>query len=1463
MSMKIDAGITPRPEQLRSLPAWSSLGWQYLGLALALAVLFLVVTVPLTLTAQALFAACTFGFAVWLNRNRSSFVTLVLVLISVTVSGRYIYWRLTETLGFESLSGALVGTLLMAAELYAFAVLLLGFFQTIYPLGRKPAALPADVALWPTVDVYIPTYNEPLKVVRTTILAALSLDWPKDKLHIYVLDDGRRKEFRDYVESVGAHYLTRPDNAHAKAGNINHALQRTEGELIAIFDCDHIPTRSFLQTTVGWFLREQRLGMLQTPHHFFTPDPFERNLRTFRRIPNEGELFYGLIQDGNDLWDSTFFCGSCAVLRRSALLDVGGVAVETVTEDAHTALKMHRRGHTTAYLKLPQAAGLATESFSAHIGQRVRWARGLAQMFRIDNPFLGKGLKLAQRLCYANATLHYFYALPRLIFLTAPLSFLFFEAHVIQAQAFMIAALALPHIAHAHLTNNRIQGKYRHSLWSEVYESTLAYYILGPTLLALIDPRLGKFNVTAKGGIIPKDYFDLRIAGPHLVLLLLNLVGLAFGAVRLLWWNTEEIDTVVLNIVWTVYNVIILGAALAVAWESRQRREHHRIGASLAAAVGFADGRVISGNLTDISEGGGAIRLDSGESVERDEALTLYLATDIREGGFPVRVVAYDGGLLRLRFEELDPEQQRSLVFFLYSRADAWMDWDERQLGDRRVSSFREISRHGLRGLWKSLSIATLRRTARFAGKGLWRLSREAARGLLALLLVGLSIALFVFARSTFAAADLPTDGVKRFSFRQLGAEDALSLQGMGSAVAVPFSIRNDEVVYGARLQLTYRYRTTSFSNPSVLSVRVNDETVIDLPIANDGVGREHKEILLDPRILKDFNHLLMQFRAPGMPCQEPMELPPSVVISNDSALELWTHRLPLKTDLAILPLPFFDDRDPGALVLPITLASQPSRATLQAAAVVTSWFGSFASYRGARFPVIFDALPSGNGVVFATPETLPAGLSLPAIDGATIAIQEHPRKPGARLLLLLGRNSDDFLLAARALVEQAHDFSGTHYRVDEPIQLRPREPYDAPRWIANDRAVRFEELAPADSFAADGGPHNVLSIDFRAAPDLFSWRNKGAHLRLKYQLPSRPRAGMGMLNVTFNKEFIAASPVTRRNWYERLGLPTWDAPDEEATTYQVAIPPALVGQHNRLQLHFNVAHAKRLNCVREQESAAELDAVISKDSTLDLTEFFHFASLPNLSFFANSGFPFTRLADLRETAVVLPNELNADNLEVLFALMGRFGAFTGYAAHGVSLISAAEVEAEEDRDLLVLGSVHNQPLVARWASKAPLSFAENKFLLRSPSGWRFIRTRWGGGIPSAERDRAGITVQRAGMELAALMGFASPLAEGRSVILLTAGSASALKKITEAMLEPNQLSQIQGDLTLIAEDHPTAFQLGPRYEIGRLPWWMHLQWWVSGHSWVLLVLLFTGTALLAGLAHRALRRRAEARLQG
>ncbi len=666
---------------------------------LVAALLFLAVLVPMDIEQQMLFSAACMVAALVLRRVANRVAILAMVVLSIVASLRYMYWRLTSSLGFDSWVDILFGYGLVLAEFYALAVLLFGYLQTAWPLQRKPYPLPAENNVWPTVDVFIPTYNEPLDIIKLTAFAAQSIDWPKDKLRVYVLDDGRRAEFREFCESVGIGYIIRPDNNHAKAGNLNYALTQTSGEYIAIFDADHVPTRSFLQIGMGWFLKDPKLSMLQTPHFFFSPDPFEKNLDTFRTVPNEGELFYGLVQDGNDLWNATFFCGSCAIIKRGPLLEVGGIAVETVTEDAHTAVKLSRLGYNTAYLAIPQAAGLATESLSGHIGQRIRWARGMAQIFRTDNPLFGKGLSFGQRFCYLNAMLHFFYGLPRLVFLTAPLAYLFFEAQIFQAPALLIVAYALPHILLASVTNSTIQGRFRHSFWNEVYESVLAWYIMRPVLLAMINPKLGKFNVTAKGGVIDESYFDWKMARPYIVVLVLNLLGMLVGVVKLGFDPGASATTLLINLVWTFYNIIISSAAVAVASEARQIRGEPRVFASLTAMLRLANGKTIACHTSDFSQSGLGLSLPVGAHVPRGEQVQVSLFQDDEEGVFPASVVFSQGQTLGLNFLELSLQQQSELARLTFSRADTWSNTWGAGAVDTPLGALAEVSSIGWRGM--------------------------------------------------------------------------------------------------------------------------------------------------------------------------------------------------------------------------------------------------------------------------------------------------------------------------------------------------------------------------------------------------------------------------------------------------------------------------------------------------------------------------------------------------------------------------------------------------------------------------------------------------------------------------------------------------------------------------------------------------------------------------------------------
>jgi cellulose synthase (UDP-forming) len=688
-------------------PALAIPGLRWVVLGVGIVASLVVITTPFNWFGQTIFMLFGLSLSLVLRRLPGRYPALALAAISLLAMGRYAWWRITASLDFDTPMAAFLGYGLLAAEAYTWLVVVMGFIQSAWPLHRKPAPLQGVAASWPSVDVFIPTYNEPLSVVRTTVLAAMALDWPQGKVKVFILDDGRREDFRAFAESMGVGYMVRPDNHHAKAGNLNHAMRQTDGDLVAIFDCDHIPTRSFLTTAVGWFQRDPKCAMLQTPHHFFSPDPFERNLGTFRRVPNEGSLFYGLIQDGNDFWNATFFCGSCAVLRRGPLMEVGGIAVETVTEDAHTALKLHRLGYTTAYINETQAAGLATESLSAHVGQRIRWARGMAQIFRVDNPFMGKGLTVWQRICYANAMMHFFFGLPRLVFLTAPMAYLFFEWHIINAGAVMIALYVAPYILQSNIANAHVQGEHRHSFWAEVYETVLAWYVALPTTVALINPSLGTFNVTAKGGLVEEQYFDWVISRPYTVLVLLNLAAFGMGIVRLFFWNTDETATVLLNLLWTVYSILVLGAAMGVASEARQVRRMHRVATQLQATLYQDDGSVLQAVCSDFSMTGLGLQLPEGIHLAVGEKVHVGLWRGDTECTFPATVMMHrNQSATGLQFDNMTREQQIDLVQCTFARPDTWQKWNDSHDVDRPLRGLQEIAQLGVVGyrkLWDSL----------------------------------------------------------------------------------------------------------------------------------------------------------------------------------------------------------------------------------------------------------------------------------------------------------------------------------------------------------------------------------------------------------------------------------------------------------------------------------------------------------------------------------------------------------------------------------------------------------------------------------------------------------------------------------------------------------------------------------------------------------------------------------------
>jgi cellulose synthase (UDP-forming) len=1275
------------------------------------AALVCIVTVPLDLRWQAVSGVAALSVAILLKRRGGRRVSLGFMALSLIFSCRYIYWRLSTTLPVGTdynFLDFLLGIGLLVAEGYAFVVLVLGYFQVLWPLGRKPVPLPADPALWPVVDIFIPTYNEPLQVVRPTVLAALELDWPPEKLRVYLLDDGRRDEFKDFCASVGAVHLTRADNKHAKAGNINRALAQTHGEYIAIFDCDHIPTRSFLQMTLGCLVSDPKMALVQTPHHFFSPDPFERNLKTFRRVPNEGELFYGLLQDGNDFWNATFFCGSCAVVRRTAIQEIGGIAVETVTEDAHTALRLHSKGWHSAYINFAQAAGLATESLSAHVGQRIRWARGMAQILRVDNPFFTPGLSWGQRLCYFNAMLHFLYGIPRLIFLTAPLAYLLFGIQIIHAQGLLIFAYAAPHVLLAITTNSRLQGRYRHSFWAEVYETVLAFFIIAPTTLALVNPKLGKFNVTAKGGLVDRDYFDGNIAKPYYILFFINIVGMVAGTLKLIFAGAQLADTIALNMVWTTYNILIVGACMCVASEARQLRRHVRVKTGIPVALKWK-GEVQHSKTIDLSYSGAQIavtdhtKFNVGDVVE--VALIPSAASSWIKG--TVRLSRPQG--IALEFLSLSIAEEKQVIYALFGRADAWLGWRIRYREDQPLKSFGEVAYFSMLGSARFL---------RWMSQSLSKLPGQLARrmaGPVAAILFGYIATSFVIPELAQAAETdaLPKSGemaanevVQQIKLEDLGQRYPIRLQTVFGQASVPFSVRHDQVVTKARLHLKYSHSPSLLPNLSSLSIVINDEPQLGFALTQDNENGAEKIVDINPALLGEFNQL--RFEAAQhytTDCEDPAYTSLWTVISNRSYLELTLAPLASMPALSLLPRPFFDPADNRLLSLPIVFASpNPNRDVYSAAAIVASWFGSQADYRGAEFPVQIGALPKSNAVVFrlgaAHSEYWGSAASSPRLRVVT-----HPERPQARLLLLEAPDEAGLVAAAQALVLGAYTVEGDSAEIRSVELPKPAAASVGPRWVDPDHPFSLKSIAGDQPLSVQGLMPAPMNLSFRLPPDIHFLGNDGAILDLGFRYSPATAPGSS-LNVFLNDGLVGSVLL------DRAGKAGASDGTRLAERLKIYLPATRLETENRLSIQYILRRAVTKTC--DEFNPKALTGSIDPDSDIRLENFMHYSLWPDLGRLREAGFPFSTHADLSHTALIVPDKASEDALSAMLTMAGHLGHMTGSAALHLIVDTVSNAEEHSARDLLIVGHNGDLESLSAWQEKLPLQFTAEGAKLRS-----------------------------------------------------------------------------------------------------------------------------------------------------
>ncbi|MBU0680798.1 MAG: glycosyltransferase [Proteobacteria bacterium] len=403
------------------------------------------------------------------------------------------------------------------------------------------------------IDVFVPTYNEPTEIVRKTVLAAKHMEYPHDT---WLLDDGRRPEMAELARRLGVHYIARDNNLHAKAGNLNNALKHATGDFIAIFDADHAPQKNFLLRTMGFF-SDCKVAFIQTPQDFFNLDSFQhRWQKKTKRLWTEQSLFFKVIQCGKDYWNASFFCGSCAVVRRSALDAVGGFATETITEDLHTSIKFHKAGFRSVYLPESLAFGIAPATIAPFLHQRIRWGQGAMQVLRKENIFFTSQLSIAQRLNYLASILTYFDGWQKGLFYIAPVIVLLTGILPIEASGPEFVLHFLPYYICSLWMFEEIGRGYGGILYIEQYNFA-RFAAFAWATLGLFVGNL-QFKVTSKVRDKAQNFSYLLL--PQFAVLLLN--GFAIPAGLLLSSRSTHLPqhALVFNIFWATMNL-----ALAIA----------------------------------------------------------------------------------------------------------------------------------------------------------------------------------------------------------------------------------------------------------------------------------------------------------------------------------------------------------------------------------------------------------------------------------------------------------------------------------------------------------------------------------------------------------------------------------------------------------------------------------------------------------------------------------------------------------------------------------------------------------------------------------------------------------------------------------------------------------------------------------------------------------------------------------
>jgi cellulose synthase (UDP-forming) len=600
---------------------------------------------------------------------------------------RYVLWRSLFTLNLANPLDSVFSLGLFFMEI---VVIFSNSLQLYLVLKVKPRHRQADkmsVAVrdgrfTPSVDILIPTYNEPTIILRRTIIGCQALEYYNKK--IYLLDDTGRKETQELARELDCEYITRPDNRHAKAGNLNNAIAQTKGELIVVFDADFVPTKNFLTRTIGFF-QEPTIALVQTHQSFYNADPIARNLGLENDLPQEVEIFsryYQLLRDGIE----TALCyGSSFVVRRSALEEIGGFVTESLSEDYFTSVCLSARGYQAIYLDESLSAGLSAENMADHVAQRLRWAQGTLQAFFIKaNPLTISGLKPLQRLAHFEGLSQWFTSVFRVAFLLMPIASSFLGVIPLGTTLDQLLYFFLPYYLVQLFTFSWLNYRSRSALVSDIYSVAQCFPVSLAVIQTMLSPFSRGFRVTPKGLSSDRFHFNWALAWPLLLVFIATAASLWRNLELALTNHAELVATsgnsqlvagIVLILFWNTYNLLVIGIALLILLDIPNPDKYEWFDLKRVVCLTVED-KKFWGVTTRISEGGVEVALTQSFMPNRVEKLPVKLKIMEEELELPGQIItlsfAAEVPHLRVVFDPVSLPKQRRLVEMLFCRPGQW-----------------------------------------------------------------------------------------------------------------------------------------------------------------------------------------------------------------------------------------------------------------------------------------------------------------------------------------------------------------------------------------------------------------------------------------------------------------------------------------------------------------------------------------------------------------------------------------------------------------------------------------------------------------------------------------------------------------------------------------------------------------------------------------------------------------------